>query len=248
MMIFCGEPTLEEWIAPPQDDLPRPKWTKLFAGDLMLSNSIEFANWQANPVQPVVCEQCWHPGCAQTGLARIVNVKDMLFWIRPNWEELSQSCYGWIGEQNLIRESVLIPGRAWDDLRRRCPKLPTAESFPSPSRDDLIDLWMNGMPKDVRVRTVEKMNEQFWQTVIATDPLEPSETRRVVSNLFDWVRSHPKAPVKCEVLETNAFGGSLNSVFFEGPPFIEWIAFATGAKVSFVFDNRWVIQTDEDLN
>ena len=247
-MIYCDSPTLEEWVAPPQDDLPRPKWTKLLAGDLMLSNSVEFADWQADPVQPIACELCWHPGCAMAGLARIVNVKDLLVWVRPNWEDFSQSCYGWIGEQNLIRDSVVIPTKVWSDLRCQCPALPSATSFPTPRREDLINLWMSGMPKDVRVRSTGKLDEQFWQTIIAADPLELSETRRVVRELLDWVRANPKSPVEGEVIEATSFGGSLNSVFFEGPPFTEWIVFATAKKVSFVFDNRWVFQSVEDRN
>ena len=242
-MIYCDSPTLEEWIAPSQEDFPRPKWTKLFAGDLMLSNSIEFADWHADPVQPIACELCWHPGCALTGLTRIVNVKDLLFWIRPNYEDFSA---GWVGEPNLIRDSVVIPTKAWDRLRCQCPALPSAASFPSPTREDLMNLWVDGMPKDVRTRSVEK--NEFWRTIIASDPLELSETRRAISELSTWVRSNPKTTAKGEVVQANTFAGKINSVFFEGPPFTEWIAFAIGEKVSFVFDNRWVFQSAEDRN
>jgi len=68
---YCELRKREEWIAPPDADLPRPMQTKLFAGDLILSNPIEFADWQADPVQPIVCEWRWHPRCCANIAGRL---------------------------------------------------------------------------------------------------------------------------------------------------------------------------------
>ena len=65
-MIYCDSLTLERWTAPPQEDFPRPPWTKLIAHGVLLSNSVEYANWADDPVEPIVCEGCWCPACARS--------------------------------------------------------------------------------------------------------------------------------------------------------------------------------------
>ncbi len=242
-MIYCDSLTLQEWI-PPLQDMPlskwtKFKWTKLFAGDTMLSNCIESADWQSSLVQPIVCESCGHSGCAQTGLARIANIGELLIWVRPNWAETYD---GWLREQNAIQDSVMIPTAEWNRLCRLCPSLPRAEHFPLPTREDLMSLWLSGMPSDVRVRSAVHFDDDFWRKIIASDPLDLIETRRGIMQILDWVRSSPQSRVNNTVLELQNFNGVLNSVFFDGRPFSEWIAFEVGSKVSVVIDNRWVIQ------
>src|SRR4051794_294112 len=82
-MIYCESPILERWIAPAQEDLARPTWTKLIADGILLSNSLEFVDWSANVIETLVCERCWVVGCSGAGLARIVRLADQILWLPP---------------------------------------------------------------------------------------------------------------------------------------------------------------------
>ena len=105
-MICCQRLSVEKWIAPPQEDLPRPTWTKLFADGVMLSNSIEFAEWRGDLVEPMVCESCWSPGCAMAGLASIVRTSDQLIWLAPSRREIPER---W---QNMLAQAHFSPNRS----------------------------------------------------------------------------------------------------------------------------------------
>ena len=238
-MIYCDSLSLEEWMPPLEDSLLSSKWTKLIAGDTVLSNCIECVDWQLSLVRPIACEICGQPGCAQTGLARIANFGELLIWLRPNWEETNG---GWLGEQDVIRDSVMIPTAEWNRLRQLCPRLPRVEQFSLPSREDLMSVWLSGMPSDFRLRSVANVDEEFWLKVIASDPLDLVETRRGIVHILDWCRSSPKSPVEIAVFKRENFSGVLNSVFFDGQPFSEWVAFEVGSEISVVIDNRWVIR------
>src|SRR5262249_6629870 len=144
-MIYCETLTLEEWIAPPQGDLPRPKWTKLIAGGFMLSNSIEYANWVADPIEPIVCEGCWNPGCSWAGLTRVVRVNDHLLWLRPSLNDIEASWREQLTETNFIRQAVLMPTTTWERLRRKFPELPASEDYPPPKRPEMAALWLGEM-------------------------------------------------------------------------------------------------------
>ncbi len=251
-MIFCDVPILKEWLAPPNPwaketgDYSRPTWTKLLAGDFLISNSIELAGWDSSPVQPIVCETCWEPGCGSYthGLAFIERVGDYLLWVPPTAADVSWTEPDRYRRSEFHQKSLLMPVKVWNDLRDRFPNLPVADFFPPPRMADLLNLWFDEMPEDVRVDSLETLTQRLQHEVIASDPLELDEARWYVAGLLAWMQTEPNAPVVGRFVRLQDSEGRLNSFFFEGPPFLEWQAFVVGQRRELVFGNQWIFQLD----
>ena len=240
-MIYCETPVLEEWIARPQEDFPRPTWTKLIANGLVLSNSIEYADWDAVPVEPMVCELCWAPGCARAGLARIVRLPRQLLWTRPNLGDIDEFWRDPLGEAQFIRDDVLIPERAWMGLHERVPLLPAANHFPRATRRHLAALWLSEMPAAVRVTDLDALGDRVWETALASDPLDLEPTREITRQLCAWLREAPDEPLSgCIVPATTSNG--INRIYFDGLPLPEWPAFALGPPNSPAFGRDLVYE------
>jgi hypothetical protein len=200
-MIYCESPTLEQWLAPPQDNLPRPTWTKMFAGGVMLSNSIECADWAASPVDPIVCEACWNPGCAMEGLARIVRIGDHLLWLPRRPRDIPESLPEWLNKAAFISEAVLMPAASWEELRNLFPKLPPTKSYPLAVRGDAATAWISEMPEAVRVGELGGLDARLREA-LASDPLDLEPAREVVQRLVGWVHERPERPMKGQLVLT----------------------------------------------
>lgn len=239
-MIYCESPDLERWIAPPQEDFPRPTWTKLSANGVLLSNSLEYANWQSTPIEPIVCESCWSAGCSLAGLARIVHLKDHLLWLAPRAMDLAGPVLDRLSDDNLLSEPVMMPIATWERLRLVVATLPPYDSFPPATRGDVAALWMHQMPISSRVCDVQRI-ETSLRAAVASDPLDLEPARDIVSAMVRWFQQGPHDSVTGTVLRIEACAGSANTFYFDHD---EWPCFLTGIKNSFVWGTDWAY-TDE---
>ncbi|MFL5340196.1 MAG: hypothetical protein ACJ8F7_08585 [Gemmataceae bacterium] len=230
-MLYCESPTLEEWIAPPQEDFPRPTWTKLLANGSLLSNSLEYANWLATPVEPMVCEGCWNSGCSGQGLAKIVRLSDQLLWLPPRLADVSS----WLNESSFIRFAVLMPVETWERLRAITPRIPPANSYAKATRADIAGLWLHEIPKEARIREVGDMDHGL-RSALASDPLDMEPAKAVVKSLIDWIRAAPDDPVQGRMVRANTCGASINTFYFDG---YEWPSFLVGLEHCFVCGEEW---------
>jgi len=242
-MIYCESPTLEQWLAPPQENFPRPTWTKLLAGGVMLSNSIEYATWTACPVEPIVCEACWNSGCAQAGLARIVRLGDYLLWLPPRPRDIDESWREELNEAAFIREAVLIPAPTWEELRTRFSDVPPAESYPRAVRSDLATAWIREMPEAVRVAELGGLEARLREA-LASDPLDLEVARDVVQRMSSWVFQQPEGAVEGQLVRSQDCRDDVNTFYFDGPPFAEWPAFVIGCEIGFALGADWVFLSE----
>jgi hypothetical protein len=238
-MIYCDSPTLVQWVAPPQEDLPRPTWTKLIAQGVTLSNSIEYANWVADPVEPIVCELCWDATCARAGLARVRRLDDQLVWVPPRPKDVDEFWRDVLTEANFIREPVLIPGQTWEALREKFPRLPAAESYPRATAGDIATLWVRGMPNAVRPPEVAGVVDRL-SSALASDPLDLDPAREVIRSMVGWAQRTLNEPVQGRIVRTLNCGVPVNTLYFDGPIIVEWAAFLVGRDNSFTVGEDWV--------
>ena len=235
-MIYCDSPILEQWIAPPQEDFVRPTWTKLIAQGVMLSNSLEYADWTANPVEPIVCEGCWNPSCARAGLARIVSLGDQLLWLPPRPHDIDEFWRGRLSEANFIRDSVLMPAATWERIRETYPRLPSAQSYPHANRQDLGTLWLREMPEGVRVAALGDV-EHCLRAAIASDPLDLDPARELVRSIVRWIVENPKQAVAGRIVRVQNCECAINTFYFDGDG---WAAFAVGRQKCLALGPDWV--------
>lgn len=224
-------------------------WTKLFAGDFPISNSIEFAIWDEPLICPWVCETCWEAGCGsyEYRLLTIFRLNEFLLWMPPTDADLDVNARDRFDQRlfHFNQNELLTPVTAWSELRERFSTLPSPERFPPPRRRDIINLWFNSMPDGITAESPERLDDLFRNRVIASDPCEISEARQQIETLLAWLNLAPNAPVEGHFVNVQEFDGVLATLFFEGPPFHEWKALAVKPRLGLVFDNDWVLPLDE---
>ncbi|MBI3823371.1 MAG: hypothetical protein HY289_11935 [Planctomycetes bacterium] len=230
-MIYCETPTLEQWIAPPQEDLPRPTWTKLIADRFLISNSLEYADWHASPAQPLVCETCWNPGCSQAGLANIVRLGDQLLWLPPRMQANSP-----LSEVNFIAEPVLMPVVTWAKLRETISNLPAATTFARATLGDLAPLWLHEIPRNGKIRKIEDI-ASWLRSALASDPLDLDVAKLTVAALVDWICSNHEQTAEGRILRQAACGNAVNTFYFDG---YEWPSYLDGNAHSFACGGEWI--------
>jgi hypothetical protein len=241
-MIFCDNPIVEKWVAPPQEDLPRPTWTRLRAGGLELSNSIEYANWGADPVEPIVCESCWDATCSRAGLARIVLLAGQVLWLKPSLQDIDEFWRGTLNEGNFIQEAVVFSLATWESLRQQFARLPTPQSMPRPTRNDIAGLWLNEMPRAIRVRALDQL-DSLLRSALASGPMDLDPARETVRSICRWINSAPSEHVVGRVVRTDAVHGQLNTFYFDIPPAEDWSAFAVGRDRCLGLSEGWIFET-----
>ena len=248
-MIYCDSPTLETWRPPPNPpDYPvaplEEDWTKLIVGDVVLSNSTEYADWSSAPVWPIVCERCYAPHCGSSGLAHIVRLPDQVLWVRPTLDELDRDWRDVLGEQNLIQEPVVLPRHTWEDLTTRLPQLPRFDTLRRATRTHLARLWFDGAPAEREpVRDPELFRYFVEKHSIASDPMDQEEAVAIALSMIDWLTAGPSFPVNGRIVRRREFPGRINTIYFRVAPFGEWQAFAVWTR-TFVLDEEWVFMVE----
>lgn len=240
-MITLHSPRFEQWIAPWQgDDIPRPKWTKLLAGDVLLSNSIEYANWKSNPVFPIVCEGCWSAECGAHGLARIVSLPYCVIWIKPRPVDFDEFWQDGLSQSNYINESVRIPLDVWDQLASQFRNVPRIYYYPRATRADIARLWVDEMPEEIRRSDIDQLEEHAVRKALASYPLELDECIEDLRARIRWLGESPDEVVEGRMIRLTD-NEPVNSIFIDQPSFPEWRAFVAGRENSFVFGDEWAL-------
>lgn len=247
-MIYCDSPTLDFGPAPPQEcfpeqNNPRSAWTRLIANGVELSNSIEYTDWNTDPVLPIVCETCWQAGCIRAGIARIVRLPGQLLWTRPRCEDIDEFWRDG-ADSSFIREAVLVPQAARDELSARFPQIRAAEQYPRATRTDVARLWLGEMPEAIRVAELGQIEDLTWTTLLASDPLELEPAKDVIRELCAWLTAAPNEPVTNRISRVAENPGRVNTLYFDGPRLTEWAAFTVDGPLGFTFGPDFVLPAD----
>jgi hypothetical protein len=240
-MILCDSPVLERWSPPPQENLTRPTWTRLLVNGRILCNSLEEVRWGVQPVELMICEACWQPGCSPGNVARVVAFDEQLVFMRPAWESIDLNGWGFIGPQHLLPEAVLMPRSVWDGLCQRFPGLPPFEAWPRAVGQDLAALWLAEMPEAVRAQDLVELARQL-RLVLASDPAALETAVDTMRGLARWVAENPANPVAGRIVRMGGETGPLNTLYFDGPGFPEWQGFILGRAHAFAFGKEWWFQ------
>jgi hypothetical protein len=108
-----------------------PDWTRLECAGEVLANGLEWVEWEDEPVQVILCEQCGCAGCAEGGRIHLSRLGDHVIWSAPH--ERNER---WAPAPAVERHgAVAIPGATWD-VWARVPR-----NLPATQRRDLFAAW-----------------------------------------------------------------------------------------------------------
>ena len=146
-----------------------------------------------------------------------------------------------LSERHFIEEPVVFPKHTWEGLTTRFPRLPAFHSLPCVRRSHLGRTWLGGVPHDrnLRISDLDQLRAYVQSDCLASDPMQWKEAADTVLTMVDWLQANPTAPVRGRIVSRSDFPGRINTLYFDGPPFREWEAFAVWTR-TFVLDEEWV--------
>jgi hypothetical protein len=83
-MFVCRDPRLEKWKPDfSSSEQADPDWARVVCDETELTNSLDWLEWDENPVQVQVCDACGHIGCASGGYVHVSRLADLVLWTAP---------------------------------------------------------------------------------------------------------------------------------------------------------------------
>jgi hypothetical protein len=78
-------PLVEQWSPDfSSSGLPNPIWTRVKFRGAELYNSLEWTEWNRNPVQVQICDTCGNARLPSGGYVHVSAVQDILLWTAPH--------------------------------------------------------------------------------------------------------------------------------------------------------------------
>lgn len=220
---------------------------RLIANEIELSNSIEMAIWNSDPVMPQVCLECRSPVCCLSGLAHVVRTDDQIIWTKPYRLVDERYFTEAIDYYHLIGEELIIPLEMWDEVASEHAELPFSAEISRISTIDLYHLWVANLPSfliaEFRQRTragLPTTLARLEENCVANDPIELDSALQSVREMLS---SPPETadPMQGSIRRLEELDLPINTFYFDLEGYPEWRSFALDEHRSFIFDNKWVL-------
>lgn len=208
-----------------------------------LCNSIDWAEWEQNPVQVEICDACGTPMCASGGFVHVSRLGGDLLWTPPVFQapdEAGDSRYAAsysLGNRGAVR----IPAQTWGEWRRQFPSLPSFEHFPSTRRIDLVQGWTCETRGASRLESLDAAEAVLRERLIACDSMSIDEALQFVVDLTAWAKAAPAASVEGAIVPAPA-AARIETLHFDGPGDEDWPAIARLPQLSLAFGRCWVFE------
>ena len=214
----------EELTTTQEQSVDGTEWTGLRYGDLLLSNSVENADRQSDPVCPWACWDCQQAWCAQVCLSRVVRTDSQLIFMPPY--RANEFCDPTDDDSShkLLPEALIVPIGRWDAIGRQTPALPNSDSFPQITNHDLFHLWLQHRPPFAVEGPYATLTEHFLANCVASHPLELDHA---VKWLHDCRSSLQNEPVflRGSLASVAPEPENFNTFYFDSDTIPELIAF-----------------------
>ena len=225
-MVICDQPIVEKWSPDfSSSGVPDPAWTRVKYGQTVLCNSLEWTQWNTNPVQVELCDACGTVGCASGGYVDISALGNLVLWTMPSHVTATDFAEGRLCPATAIERfgSVAFPNGAWESLHVAAVEVPRFESLARADGLALRDAWAGGQH---RPRTIEKLLPWLRACLIAADTMDVAEAIRWVEYWLRWFGDREGTPVGGVLADPENTGARMEKFYFDCPGTADWIALA----------------------
>lgn len=229
---------------------------------IVLINMIEWVEWNENPVQVIICDQCGTVGCAIGGYATVATTPTGVLFAPPNPidyldddddddQDSAEEEYGDYAHRKV--GPFLVRAPEWDRWRsiRRGPLkrlLPAIERLPRMRRSDLQLAWTadtNGLAAD---ESSAGLVEHVRDSLLTADTLAAADAIEILEKLVSWIDAAPLMETHGDIVLAPP-GTTFENFYLDGPSTITWPAVARllDGHATFGFTNGFVyIPADEE--
>tara|TARA_R110002020_G_scaffold273893_5_gene489083 strand:+ start:986 stop:1714 length:729 start_codon:yes stop_codon:yes gene_type:complete len=167
------------------------QWTGLHYGELFLSNSIEFADWESDPVSPWACWGCEAAWCARMCLSRVVRTESQLLFMKPYYETSLCKPDSDDDSRRLLKDSLLIPFEDWQRVRIIAQELPEVKTFPVITNHDIINLWLQQRQEYAVETEYCTFTQNLRKNCIASHPFSLDQIVSILEEQLDLLNTPP---------------------------------------------------------
>jgi len=225
-MQFCDRPTFATWSPDfSSSELPNPVWTRAKCDKTELCNSLEYVEWDQNPVQVQICGASGTVGCASGGYVHTSTVDDYVFWTMPQ--------IGKVGEPTIDRlfpatglvklGAIAFPIESWTQFRAVAPHVPEARCLPRANGRALWDAWALGQG---RPKAVGRLLPMLRARLLGAENRETAYAMQRIEPWLDWFGQRGDLKMDGAIVEPLRVNATLETLYFDGPREEDWPALA----------------------
>jgi hypothetical protein len=223
-MLLCKQPSTELWSPDFSTSGGRsPDWTRAKCGDVELCNSLEWVEWDANPVQVQLCDACGTAGCASGGYVHMSIQTDLILWTAPQMN--AESSFDRISSATAIERfgAVAFLPEAWRQFGTVATNIPETHQIPPANGQAIRDAWIMGPH---RPKGEDKLRDWLQRRLLAADSLETTDAIKSVEHWLSWFDARATIAVEGYIATTEDSGALIEKLYFDGPGSEDWPALA----------------------
>ena len=247
VMIVLDVANLEHWTPDfSTSEQQNPDWVRLRFHDQLLCNSLSWVDWSTNPVQVEICDQCGVTGCTSGGYVQVSQLGDLIFWTQPILSVDDDRATSEYEASSGIKHfgAIAIPVALWNQWRHETT-LPEATDLPAMTGNDLVQLWLAGIPTSLRCTVVGDVLPMLHRTLLAADTLDIDMAVHTVERVIDRMRGWMKRPVVGAIKSAKIANARVESLYCDGPRVEEWPAIASlGQDYVPALSREWITVLD----
>ena len=220
-MLYCDQPCLEVWSPDfSSSGLSSPVWTRARCGGAELCNSLEWTEWNTNPVQVQICDACGTAGCASGGYVDITVLKDFVLWTVPRIGK-----DGRFFPASIISRfgSVVFPRQVWNRFQSAAVEVPEQASFSRADGRSVRDAWAVGQN---RPEADDVLVAWLRDRLLAADSLDTTAAIRWVEHWLNSFAERADSVLSGTITSSQGIGARVEKLYFDGPADDDWPALA----------------------
>ncbi|HEX9984974.1 MAG TPA: hypothetical protein VGF69_17055 [Thermoanaerobaculia bacterium] len=236
-MFVCDQLRTELWR--PDfftSDQVAPTWTRVTCRGVQIANSLEWTDWQDNPVQVILCDACGHPGCASGGYVHVSRLHRHVLWTAAQSssdDEYDDDAYE-IPFMMRSLGALALPVEVWNEWSAAVRELPHADRLTQANHAAVADAWVLGPG-----RSTSTVLAYLREQLLGGTTLDKESAITLVERTLTYLRRNAQTSFAQPLARLDELGVRLETLYFDGPAEIDWPAFAfAGSDTYIVLDHQ----------
>jgi len=226
----------------PSSGQSSPDWTQLSFDGIPLCNSMEWVEWQTNPVQVDLCGACGQAGCSVEGFVHVSRLGEHVIWGPPHLQD--EDALRGIGPSHGLHRfgSLLVKAETWRTWSNQFQELPDFETLQATLGKDLLQVWLfENLPyKDIE--HADDLVSLLHDGLLGCDSMNVEEGIQAVSALIEWLEDSALAQIDGELVPISESGFVAETFYLEGSPTTDLRLVAReNNQLSLWFAGNWVL-------
>lgn len=242
-MFVCDQLHTEVWHPDfSTSEQVSPTWTRVTCRGVQIANSLEWPDWQDNPVQVILCDACGHEGCASGGYVHVSRLNRHVLWTAA--QSSSDAEYGNDAYEipRMIRSlgALALPIEVWNGWSATIKELPRADRLIEANYAAVADAWVLGP-----ARSTNTLLAHLRDRLVGGTTLDKENAVGLVERTLTYLRRNAQTSFDQPLAGLDELGARLETLYFDGPAEIDWPAFAfVGSDTYIVLDHRHLVRIE----